>query len=127
MEIELYCGAVAHEANRMYCLSLGDTSQPSWEHAPTWQRESMLSGVRGVLSGNAPIESHENWLRQKRADGWIYGPIKDVNRKQHPCMVPYDELPPEQQMKDHLFTAMVTEMAKALGVVVELESINRRK
>ena len=126
MDVELCCCSVAHEANRIYCLSLGDDSQPSWENAPKWQRESMIVGVRGVLSGNTPIESHECWLRQKREDGWSYGPIKNVQLKQHPCMVPYDELPPEQQKKDHLFSAIVRAMARALGVVEERKIIDRR-
>ena len=29
------CARAAHEANRAYCLALGDTSQPSWDDAPS--------------------------------------------------------------------------------------------
>ena len=37
---------VAHEANRAYCLSLGDPSQLPWEEAPDWAKESAIDGVR---------------------------------------------------------------------------------
>ena len=28
------CARAAHEANRAYCIAIGDTSQPSWDDAP---------------------------------------------------------------------------------------------
>jgi hypothetical protein len=39
---------VAHEVNRSYCEALGDTSQPEWESAPQWQRESAMAGVKFI-------------------------------------------------------------------------------
>ena len=110
------CARAAHEANRAYCLAFGDESQPSWDDAPDWQRTSCLNGVRGVLvDGNGPRESHASWLEEKRANGWKWGPVKDPAKKEHPCFVPYDELPPEQKAKDAIFVTVVTAMAKALG------------
>jgi len=46
-------------------------------------------------------------MKQKRDDGWVYGEVKDPERKTHPCMVPYDDLPIEQRAKDTLFGATV--------------------
>ena len=54
-----------------------------------------------------PEESHENWRKVKDAEGWVYGPVKDAEAKTHPCMVPYEELPSAQIIKDHLFQAVV--------------------
>lgn len=34
--------------------------------------------------------SHENWLRDKEKDGWTFGPVKDAEKKEHPCFVPFD-------------------------------------
>ena len=39
--------------------------------------------------------------------GWVYGEHKDEQRKTHPCIVPYDELPAAQRAKDALFLANV--------------------
>lgn len=103
---------ICHEANRALCLSHGDESQPSWSEAPGWQKDSAVNGVIFHLSGDhPPSASHENWMAEKRAAGWVYGPKKNPEAKEHPCMVPFSDLPPEQQAKDHLFVAIVRAMA----------------
>lgn len=106
---------ICHEANRSYCETLGDYSQPPWESAPDWQKDSARAGVRLHLAGDhGPEKSHESWMAQKVADGWTYGPVKDPAAKTHPCLVPYDQLPVEQQLKDHLFRAVVHAFKKCL-------------
>lgn len=100
---------VCHEANRAYCATLGDFSQSPWESAPEWQRQSAISGVAFHLNNPdaSASASHDNWLRDKERGGWRYGPVKDADRKEHPCLVPFDQLPPEQQAKDRLFRCIV--------------------
>lgn len=108
-ELLEHIAEAAHEANRAYCDSLGDTSQPSWGDAPDWQRQSAINGVRFHINNpfaNASA-SHESWFAEKQADGWTYGPVKDPANKRHPCMVPFSELPVEQQIKDHIFRSTV--------------------
>ena len=99
----------AHEANRVYCFAIGDDSQLAWDRAPAWQRESALSGVRTIADNPelAPSAIHERWRRHKRREGWSYGLVKDEHKKTHPCMVPYEELPPAQRYKDKIFGAVV--------------------
>lgn len=109
------CARAAHETNRAYCIAIGDDSQPTWEDAPSWQQSSAINGVRGALAGNTPEQSHESWLAEKRATGWKYGPVKDSARKEHPCFVPYAELPESQRVKDDLFLSTVRSVARALG------------
>lgn len=115
--VRLSCAMAAHEMNRVYCRALGDLSQEPWDTAPEWQRTSALKGVDGVFAGNGPEKSHEGWLEEKRATGWVFGPVKDPEKKEHPCMVPYAELPPEQRQKDYVFVATVRMMTAALGYV----------
>lgn len=109
------CARAAHEANRSYCLALGDTSQLPWDEAPEWQRQSSRLGVESVLAGKGPSAIHTDWLNHKREQGWTHGAVKDVDKKEHPCMVPYELLPPEQQMKDCIFVAVVGALASSLG------------
>lgn len=96
---------VCHEANRAYCQSIGDFSQQGWEYAPQWQRDSAIKGVEFCLEHPEapPSANHDAWLEHKRSEGWVYGPAKDEIRKEHPCMVPYEQLPEEQKRKDALF------------------------
>jgi hypothetical protein len=99
----------AHEANRSYCQSIGDFSQPKWKDAPQWQRDSAISGVRAIIANPAttPEESHDGWSKQKIDDGWKYGPMKDAEKKEHPCLVPYDALPENQRTRDSIFGSVV--------------------
>lgn len=100
---------VAHEVNRAYCEAFGDKTQPSWEDAPEWQRSSAINGVEFHKANPdaGPNHSHDSWLAEKRAAGWKFGPVKDPQKKEHPCFVEYDELPVEQKAKDFLFRAVV--------------------
>lgn len=100
---------VCHEANRALCATQGDFTQQPWNDAADWQRDSALKGVRFTLDnpGATPEAQHEAWVRDKTADGWTFGPVKDAEAKTHPCIVPYQELPAAQRAKDALFLAIV--------------------
>lgn len=104
---------ICHAANRAYCAALGDFSQPEWNDAPKWQQDSARAGVDHAIDhpDARPEDSHNSWLRVKEAEGWTYGPVKDPEKKEHPCFLPYDLLPPEQQAKDRLFLAVVRALA----------------
>jgi hypothetical protein len=101
-----------HEVNRAYCQALGDNSQPAWEDAPQWQRDSALLGVKLHTENPdaTPAASHESWLKQKAEEGWKYGMVKNPDVKEHPCFMPFDRLPREQQAKDYIFRAVVHAM-----------------
>lgn len=50
---------------------------------------------------------HEVWARTRIGQGWTYGPVRDDERKQHPCLVPYEDLPESEKVYDRN-TAMET-------------------
>lgn len=100
---------VCHEYNRAFCAFIGDNSQKPWEEAPGWQRDSAISGVKFHIANPdaGDSASHDNWCKDKIADGWVYGPVKDEVAKTHHCLVSFEELPLAQQMKDRLFRTTV--------------------
>lgn len=108
MELFERIAEVCHEANRAYCKAIGDDSQLPWSEAPDWQKASAVAGVRfkSEFPLSTPADSHNSWLVQKQNDGWIYGPEKNVELKQHPCMLEYSDLPDFQRAKDHIFQAI---------------------
>lgn len=114
-EVISACAQIAHEANRIYCLTKGDQSQSAWDDAPEWQRKSALQGVRVALGGATPEQQHESWCEDKVADGWTFGETKDPEAKTHPCLMPYANLPAAQRGKDALFIGVVSAMAGALA------------
>jgi hypothetical protein len=108
----------AYNVNRAYCESLGDFSFGPWDEAPEWQRITCIADVEFHLANPTalPSASHESWRDQKLLDGWSRGPVKNPERKEHPCMVPFHELPLAQQAKDYLFTAVVRSLKGFLEV-----------
>ena len=90
-----------HEANKEIQQQTGEFIPQLSEHLT----KSILDGVYYVLDNPncTPEQQHNNWVHFKRADGWRYGPEKDFERKEHPCLVPYSELPDAQQRKDSVF------------------------
>ena len=101
----------AHEANRAYCKHvLKDLSILSWDATSEENRQSSRIGVRGVLGGNDPEQSHALWMATRLAAGWVYGELKDEVARTHPCLVPYAELPQAQRAKDRLFIDCVRAM-----------------
>lgn len=73
---------VAHEVNRAFCQALGDDSQLPWAEAPEWQRQSALEGVTFLMTNS--------WME-----------------REHPCLVPFSDLPIEQRAKDFIFCVVV--------------------
>jgi hypothetical protein len=100
---------LAHEANKAYCESVGDKSQLGWAEAQDWQRKSAVVGVQFLMQNPEakPEDTHQSWVDQKVADGWVYGDEKSVEKKTHPCLLPYSELPEFQRSKDYIFKAVV--------------------
>lgn len=104
---------VCHEVNRAYCAAIGDRSQLPWDDAPNWQKQSAINGVAFHITNPSagPEGSHGSWCDEKYKTGWKCGPVKDPQKREHPCLVPYRELPKEQRVKDDLFIAVVRAMA----------------
>lgn len=101
---------VCHEANRALTSIIKDVPvQPPWEEEDHGIRNSCINGVGFCLDNPdaPPSASHENWLKQKLADGWVHGPEKSIEKKTHPAMVPYEQLSEAVRRKDALFKAIV--------------------
>lgn len=43
---------------------------------------------------------HNVWMRTRMEQGWTYGPERNDDLKQHPCLVPYNQLPEEEKIFD---------------------------
>ncbi len=71
----------------------------------------------GEIKG--PGDAHRSWAAEKVADGWTWGKDKDPEAKTHPCLVPFELLPIEQQTKDWIFYSVATHWLKQLNKFVE--------
>ena len=118
MNVE-FIAKTAHELNKAYCESIGDNSQPTWEEAQDWQKSSAIDGVKFHLANPdaTPEKTHESWLKQKTEEGWKHGPVKNAETKEHPCFVPYEELPVSQKAKDYIFRQTIHSLKVLLPTV----------
>lgn len=100
---------VCHQANKAWCEANGDFSQLDWDYAEQWQIDSAINGVRFRMANpdTGTDAQHNNWMKEKVEDGWVFGQVKDPEKKIHPCIIPFDKLPVFQQKKDILFSAII--------------------
>lgn len=106
-----------HEVNRVLCrYAQPDLPWPPWDQAPDWQVDATKQGV--LFNLECPLASpglvHEEWVKDKKRNGWVWGPIKDPHKKTHPHLVPFDDLPVEEQAKDVIFRATVHAVASRM-------------
>lgn len=109
------CAKAAHEVNRAYCEAMQDFSHLSWEATNSDLRTVAKHAVIGIVTNDHTAEqSHEAWVATKRAAGWTFGSKKNADKKEHPCLVAYKDLPFEQQVKDELWVTTVKALMGAL-------------
>ena len=103
---------LCHEANKAYCELIGDYSQVHWDKAEDYQHEGIFNSIVNRIADPKMThkDGHKEWMKFRELDGWVYGKVKDTKKKTHPCMIPYDELPPSQQTKDYIFHSIVKAM-----------------
>ena len=63
--------------------------------------------------------AHDIWAAQRLADGWVLGPTRDDRTKQHPCLVPYAELPDSEKQYDRNAALQTLKAIIALGYRIE--------
>ncbi|HOG45695.1 MAG TPA: RyR domain-containing protein [Anaerolineae bacterium] len=72
-----------------------------------------------ALAERLAENAHEQWSRQRLADGWRYGPHRDDARKETPNLVPYSELPEFEKEYDRILVAETLKAIIALGFRIE--------
>lgn len=108
---------ICHEALKALCELNGDYTQESWEKTNQKNRDITIKGVLHRLNNlDAPVcASHDEWVKQKKSKGWVYGPEKMENaigQKTHPSIVSFDKLSNFEKAKDILFVEIVKSLAK---------------
>jgi hypothetical protein len=58
---------------------------------------------------------HDKWAQERIVQGWSYGPARDDEKRQHPSIVPYCELPDEEKVFDRVTAIEALKAVLALG------------
>ena len=65
---------------------------------------------------------HEVWAATRLAQGWRYGPERNDARKEHPCLIPYDELSEEERTYDRQTALETLKLIQHLGFEIRKRS-----
>lgn len=77
-----------------------------------------LEGLVEDMSKNV----HEVWVRIRMEQGWTYGTVRNDALKQHPCLVPYEDLPEEEKVYDRNSSVETIKLILKLGFNISKES-----
>lgn len=74
-----------------------------------------ISALVELLAAN----NHEIWGAERCSQGWTYGEKRDDDKKETPCLVPYEELPESEKDYDRNTAVGVLKHILALGYKIE--------
>jgi hypothetical protein len=81
-----------------------------------------LNGDIRELTELLAKNTHEVWARQRMTDGWVYGPQRDDEKKEHPGLIPYDDLTDSEKEYDRQTAVETLKLIVALGYGIEKRS-----
>jgi ryanodine receptor 2 len=64
---------------------------------------------------------HEVWARSRIEQGWSYGEERNDILKQHPCLIPYEELPEVEKAYDRDTALGTLKLISKLGFKIVKE------
>lgn len=99
-----------HENNRLISTTILQEEKQEWNLLNNEQQQGIIQAVRETISNKVsdPALSHEAWVQSKIRAGWKFGDTYSEDEKTHPNIKPYDQLEPEQRLKDLLYLAILT-------------------
>lgn len=71
------------------------------------------------ISERLAENTHEVWAKGRVDDGWVYGETLDRDKKVHPLLVPYDELPESEKDYDRRTSLETLKLLIKLGYSIK--------
>jgi ryanodine receptor 2 len=68
-----------------------------------------------ALTERLAENNHDIWARRRMSEGWKYGSQRDDERKLHPCLIPYGELPESEKEYDRATALEALKVILAAG------------
>jgi ryanodine receptor 2 len=58
---------------------------------------------------------HDAWAAGRLKEGWTYGPSRDDDQREHPCLIPYEDLEENEKEIDRITVRETLKILMALG------------
>ena len=87
--------------------------------APVDTSDVVLPEELVALTEKIAENVHDVWAAGRIAEGWTYGPLKDMIKKTTPLLVPYDELPDSEKEYDRNTALETLKLIVKLGYRIE--------
>jgi hypothetical protein len=68
----------------------------SYKPRPIDTSHTKLSPEIHDLTEALAKNTHEVWAQERMAQGWRFGPERNDQRKEHPSLIPYEQLPEKE-------------------------------
>jgi hypothetical protein len=99
-----------YEAARLQAAAVNAPIVPEpWDARDERFRTQMSANVAKMMGPERfkdPEEAHDSWWQAYEDMGWTYGPVRDLEKKTHPDMVPFNQLGWEERIKDAVYIAL---------------------
>lgn len=82
---------------------------------PIDTKDVVLPDELNELAESIAKNVHEVWSAGRMADGWTYGEERNDALKQHPCLVPYEELTESEKEYDRHTSQETLKMIVKMG------------
>ena len=63
--------------------------------------------------------THDVWAAGRINEGWSYGEARNDEKKLHPCLIPYEELPESEMEYDRSTATAALKLIVKLGYKIE--------
>lgn len=91
---------ICHEAHLALRIGLNDSADDMhFDALPQERKDLVIDEVRRFREGQSLETVHAAWVNWMLERGWRWGIYRNREEKIHPNLVPYDQLPVEEQAK----------------------------
>ncbi len=99
----------------VWAMHIQERQPMSYEPRPIDTGHVELPGDIKDLLERLAENTHEVWARQRMSEGWTHGPRRDDALKQHPSLVPYNQLSESEKEYDRKTATEALKVILALG------------
>ena len=98
-----------------YLVVVNTTDRFIYEPSPIGLDDVELSEDLSELQEAIAENAHEIWAKNRRDQGWSYGPERNDQKKETPDMIPYCNLPESEKLYDREMAMQTLKLVKKLG------------